>query len=182
MADTLEQIGYEVPAVSLDYTARDYPAVLAELIRRGQQVMPEWVARGEGDFIIMLAEIVASGADLNNLYIDRAVAESVLATATSRKSILSLAEQIGYIVHGSIAATATVTLATDFNGPAVQVPRGTVLVSDYIEELDGPIPFETDEAVTVPASGGTLEVAVSQGRTVPTYEASEGTGVAGHLV
>lgn len=182
MAETLEQIGYDVPAVSLDYTARDYAAVLAELVRRGQQVMPEWVARGEGDFIIMLAELMASSTDLNNLYIDRAVAESVLATATTRRAVLNLAEQIGYIVHGSIGASATVTLITDGNGPDVVVPRGTVLISDYVEELDGPIPFETNEEVTVPGLGGTLEVAVTQGRTVPTYEAAEGTGVAGQVI
>ncbi|MEV4576019.1 baseplate J/gp47 family protein [Nonomuraea jabiensis] len=182
MADTLEQIGYTVPSVSLDYTARDYDAVLAELVRRGQQVMPEWVARGEGDFIIMLAEIMASSTDLNNLYIDRAVSESVLETATTRAAILQLAEQIGYIVHGSIGSTATVTLVTDTNGIAVTVPKGTVLVSDYIDELDGPIPFETDDQVVVPANGATATVTVTQGRTLPTYEAGEGTGVSGQVV
>ncbi|GAA2322227.1 hypothetical protein GCM10010149_89220 [Nonomuraea roseoviolacea subsp. roseoviolacea] len=182
MADTLGELGYEVPTVSLDYSARDYAAVLAELVRRGQQVMPEWVARGEGDFILMLAELMASSTDLNNLYIDRAVAESVLATATTRDAVLALAEQIGYIVHGSIASKGTISFVTDTGGAAVTVPKGTVLVSDYVEELDGPIVFETDAAVTVPANGGTTSVAITQGRTVSAYEAGEGTGRAGHFL
>jgi uncharacterized phage protein gp47/JayE len=182
VADTLAEIGYEVPAVSLDYTARDYAAVLAELVRRGQQVMPEWVARGEGDFIMMLAEIMAASTDFNNLYIDRAVAESVLATATTRGAILALAEQVGYITHGTIASTATVTLRSAVGGPAVLVPKGTVLISDYVEELDSPIPFETVADVTIPANGTTGTVSVVQGRTVPPYQAGEGTSRAGYTI
>ncbi|MFI6495900.1 baseplate J/gp47 family protein [Nonomuraea typhae] len=179
MADVLADLGYEVPAVHLDYTARDYDAVLAELVRRGQQVMPEWVARGEGDFIMMLAEIMASGTDLANLYVDQVAAESVLATATTRAAVLQLAEMIGYLVHGTIASRATVTLANDSTTAPVTVPRGSVLVSDYVEELDGPIHFETEAAVTVPI-GSTATVAVVQGRTVPTHEAGTGTGRSGY--
>jgi hypothetical protein len=182
VADTLVDINYEVPAISLDYTARDYAAVLAELVRRGQQVMPEWVARGEGDFILMLAEIMASSTDLNNLYIDRVVAESVLATATTRGAILALAEQIGYITHGTIPSTATVTLETSTGSPAVTVPKNTVFISDYVAELDTPVPFETAAEVVVPANGGTIDVSVIQGRTIPSFQAGFGAGRAGHSV
>lgn len=182
MADTLAAIGYEVPPVSLDYTARDYAAVLAELVRRGQQVMPEWVARGEGDFILMLAEILAASTDLNNLYVDRVVAESVLATATTRGAILALAEQVGYITHGTIASTATVTLRSAVGGPAVLVPKGTVLISDFIEEIDQPVPFETIADVTVPANNATATVSVIQGMTLDRYQAGEGAGRAGHTI
>lgn len=174
--DVLQEIGYTVPEVHLDYTARDFDAVLSELIRRGRQVMPEWVAKGEGDFIIMLAELMAASTDLNNYYIDRVIAESVLATATQRVSVLNLAEQLGYIAHGTIASTATVTLTTDIGGPDVTVPRGTVLVTDYVEEIDGPVVFEVAEEVIVPGNEGTQDVTVVQGRTVPRYEAGEGTG------
>ncbi|MDP9870462.1 MULTISPECIES: baseplate J/gp47 family protein [Streptosporangium] len=181
MADeTLAEIGYTVPEVSLDYTARDYDAVLAELVRRGRQVIPEWVANGEGDFVMMLAEIMASSTDLNNLYIDRVLGESVLATATQRASVLALAEQIGYITHGTIAATGSVTLTSDATTTAaITVPKGTTLLTDYIEDLDAPIVFETDSDVVVPAAGGTINAAITQGQTVNRYEAGEGTGRAG---
>lgn len=180
MADeTLESIGYDPGIVSLDYTARDYPAVLAELVRRAQQVIPEWTARGEGDFVMMIAEIVAAGVDLANYYIDRVLSESTLATATSREQILALAEQLGYITHGSIPSKATVTVRTDVNGPPVTIAAGTQFISDYVPEIDGPVVFEADEDVLVPGNGGTAEVPVTQGQTVQPYLAGHGSGQPG---
>lgn|GEM_PF-4269141 len=177
MADTtLQEIGYDPGLISLDYTARDYPAVLAELVRRAQQVIPEWTARGEGDFVLMIAEILATSTDLANYYIDRVLAESTLATATSREQILALAEQLGYITHGAIPSKATVTVQTDLNGPDVTITKGTQFISDYIPEIDGPVIFEADEDIVVPGNGGTAEVPVTQGQTVQPYLAGHGSG------
>ncbi|MEV4454366.1 baseplate J/gp47 family protein [Microbispora sp. NPDC049633] len=161
--------------VSLDYTARDYDAVVAELIRRGQQVLPNWQPKGEGDFVLLLTQIMASSTDLANYYIDRVLGESTLATASTRQAVLSLAEQVGYITHARIPATAQVTLVTDTGAGDILVPRGTQVITDYVAEVDGPIVFETDDEVTVPANGGTATVNVTEGRTVRPYQLGVGT-------
>ncbi|WP_157247812.1 baseplate J/gp47 family protein [Nonomuraea typhae] len=165
--------------VSLDYTARDFDAIVAELLRQAEQVMPEWTSRGEGDPGMMLVRLKAYAAELNNYYIDRAVGESVLATATTRAAVLALAEQVGYITHGTIPATGSITFATDPGGPAVTVPKGTQLLSDYVAAVDQPVTFETDADLLVPAAGGTAVAAITQGVTIAPFEAGSGTGSSG---
>ncbi|MGW0060351.1 baseplate J/gp47 family protein [Streptosporangium sandarakinum] len=168
----------ETLPVPLDYTAREYADVVAAIVRRGQQVIPGWQPKGEGDFVLLLAEAMGITTELANYYIDRVLGESTLATASTRSAVLAQAEQLGYVTHASIPATATVTLVTDSGGPAVTVPRGTQLITDYVEAIDGPVVFETDADVVVPGNAGTATVTVTEGRTVAPHLISTGTGQA----
>jgi len=168
-----------VAEISLDYTARDFDAVIQELVRQAQQVIPNWEPRGEGDFVLMLLQTMAAAVDLSNYYVDRVLGESTLATATTRSSVLALAEQLGYIAHGAIAAKAEVTLVVESaNGNDITVPRGTKFLTNYQEAVDGPVAFELDEDVVVPGNGDPVTVTVTEGQTIAPYQAAVGTGEA----
>lgn len=104
--------------------------------------------------------------DVLSYYTDRAANEAFLKTATQRRSVLNIAEMLGYVPADPAAASGTITLATVSGGPAVTVPAGTQVSTDYDATQDGPIIFETTTAVTVPASGGTASVGVVQGSSV----------------
>lgn len=162
----------------IDYTAADFYAIKEDILRRAEAIMPEWTSRSEADFGVVLTELFAHAADLNNYAIDRLLREAFLPTALTRASVLLLAEMLGYVPHGTIAATGTVTLTTSPGGPSVTVPAGTQLTTDYIEAIDSPLIFETVEDVVVPGDGGTATVAVAEGRTRRMVEIGVSTGMA----
>lgn len=166
-------------APPIDYTAADYPQIRADVLRRAETLFPEWTSRSEADFGVMLAELFSHTADLNNYAIDRLLREAFLPTATTRQSVLLLADMLGYIPHGTIAATGTITLTTDpSRSSAVVVPAGTQFSSAYVEAVDSPITFETVEDVTVPGGGGTATVGIAEGQTRTLLEIGVSDGMA----
>lgn len=153
--------------IPIDYTAADYPSIVTDLLRRAEIVIPEWTSRSQADFGVVLAQMWAHSADLNNYAIDRMLRESFLSTAITRESILTLAEMLSYISHSSIAATGTVTLTSDADTTeAIVVPAGSQLSSVYVDAVDGPVIFETVADVTVPPAGGTVVADIAEGQTI----------------
>jgi uncharacterized phage protein gp47/JayE len=155
-----------VADIPIDYTAADYADIVVDLLRRAEQVVPEWTSRSQADFGVVLAEQWAHAADLNNYAIDRMLRESFLPTAITRESILTLAGMLSYVSHANISATGTVTLVSDSDAvEPIVVPAGTRLSSVYVEAIDSPVIFETVAEATVPPAGGEVVVDIAEGET-----------------
>lgn len=150
----------------IDYTSRDYDGLKSSLLAYAAQAFPEWTPSSEGDFGVLMIELLAYVGDILSYYVDRAQNEAYLTTATQMHSILNIAQLLGYTPSGGVPAQGTVTFITDAKGGAVTVPKGTQLASAYIQAIDGQVVFETTAAVTVPASGGTASVGVVEGQTI----------------
>jgi hypothetical protein len=164
----------QVPVI--DYTSRDFEGLRTSLLTYAHDAFPDWSPGSEGDFGVMLLELLAYVGDITNYYVDQSRQEAYLPTATQRQSVLNIAEMLGYLPHTGIPATATVTLQTDTDAAAAVVPIGTQLVTEMIEDLDAQIVFETTGVVTVPAAGGTVVVAVQEGETHSDISLGTSTG------
>lgn len=160
----------------IDYTSRDFNGLRTSLLTYARDAFPEWQPGSEGDFGVMLLELMAYVGDITNYYIDQSKQEAYLPTATQRQSVLNIAEMLGYLPHTGIPATATVTLKTDTDGVSTVVPAGTQLVTDMIDDLDAQIIFETTAVVTVPAAGGTVVANVQEGQTHTDISLGTSTG------
>lgn len=163
----------------IDYTSKDYEGFKASMLDYATRVLPEWQSRSEGDFGVVLVELMAYMGDILSYYGDRIQGEAYLSTATQRQSILQLANLLGYIPSNGVAATGTVTLQTANPGAAVTVPAGTALTTDYIDASDGPLTYETTADVLVPANGGTAVVTVAHGTTSSMVSLGTSSGLPG---
>lgn len=152
-----------VPAI--DYTSKDYNGFITSMLAYAVTAFPEWTNQNPGSLEIMLMEAFARELDVLSYYGDRIVAESYIGTATQLSSVIQLAALLGYQRGQPIAATGTVTLQTSSTSPAVTVPSATQVTTNYVTSLNGPIVFETQGSVTVPANGGTAVVNIAQGQT-----------------
>jgi hypothetical protein len=153
----------DVPAI--DYTSRDYEGFKASLLDFASRAFPQWVPSSEGDFGVLMVELFSYLGDNLSYYGDRLQQESFLPTATQRMSLLQISDLLGYRPSNGVPASGTVTFQTSNPGPAVTVPAGTQVVTDYVDTIDSPITYETNIDVTVPKNGGTATVAVTQGVT-----------------
>ncbi len=80
----------------IDYMARDFASFREAMIRRIDEVLPDWNDRSEADFGIALIELFAHLADILSYYQDRVVNESFLHTAQERRSVIQHLRLIGY--------------------------------------------------------------------------------------
>lgn len=152
---------------NIDYTSRDYDGLRQSLLQYAQVNFPQWQPSSEGDFGVLMLELMAYMGDVLSYYVDRAQNEAYLATATQRTSVLNIARLLGYKPGTGTPATGTVTLKSAKGSPTITVPAGTQLATAYIDAVDGPIIFETDTVVTVPGDGGVNNtVTVTEGRTI----------------
>jgi uncharacterized phage protein gp47/JayE len=143
--------------------------------------MPEWTSRSEGDFGVMLVELMAYLGDIITYYGDRIQSESFLATATQRSSIFNIANTLGYVPSEGVPSTGTLTLQTSAGAAPVVVPAGTQFATNYDSTTDQSLIFESTADVTVPANGGTATVAVVQGQTKTQVPIGASDGTVGQL-
>jgi hypothetical protein len=133
-----------IPA-AIDYTSRDYYALRNELIQRVKARIntPDsgkvWTGEDPADFGVALIEAFAYMGDILNYYIDRAVNESFLPTATQRQNIINLANIYGYNVAGFRASSTTVTFS-NYSTTSITIPMGTevsaqVLCNDVVQQV-----------------------------------------------
>ncbi len=169
-----------------DYLSRDYVGLRQSLMQYAQQTFPEWQPASEGDHGVVMVELFAYMGDILSYYTDRAQFENYLPTATQRDSILNLAFMLGYTPNSGAPATGTVPLTTDKKTGEITVPAGTQITTNRIETLDGPITFETDEEVVLPANPeGTqdaVEVKVTEGITETYAYLGESSGLPGQVM
>lgn len=152
-------------APNIDYTSRDYDGLRQSLLDFARVAFPDWQPASEGDFGVLMVELLSYTGDVLSYYVDRAQIEAYLPTATQRSSVLQIAQLLGYQPSTGAPATGTVTLRSATNGPSVVVPAGTLLGTDFVDSLDGPIYFETDAEILVPGDGGTEDITVTEGET-----------------
>lgn len=160
-----------VPQV--DYTSRDFDSIRNDMIGLIEFFLPEWKSRDDSDFGIVLIELFAYMGDILNYYVDRAANEAFILTASQRESVISIARLLDYTFTQSTPATVTLSFST-FSTSAQVVPAGTqVATTSVVDGENVQVIFETDSAVTAPASGdggltaGTpVTVTAKQGYTV----------------
>jgi len=150
-----------------DYTSRDYNSVKSVLTQRARAQIPEWTRGGSSDFAMMLVDLWAYVADIQNYYLDRAYTESFLSTATQSSSVHSLAKLLGYVPNPRVSATATVYVYNS-SSTDITVPEGTMFVVPGTATSD-PIYFtalsDTDVANTT-TNSSPASVSVEEGRYV----------------
>jgi hypothetical protein len=137
------------------------------MVDYAQRTFPEWTgADKKATLERVLLEAFAFEMDKYNYYLDAAAKEAFLATAVLPSSIYRHAAMLGYTPDVSHASTGRVVVASEETQQEdVVLPIGTQFSTEFIEELDAPLLFETDAEATVPANGGSATVHVVQGYT-----------------
>ena len=153
------------PTPVVDYTSRDYPAILDDLLALIPFFSPKWTSRSSSDFGIVLLELFAYASDGLHYYADRVANEAFITTATKRSSVLKIAQLLDYTptpaAASQVSLSFTNTSATDGVVPA----RTAVMTVSGSLGIDVPVVFETSAAVTVLA-GQIAAVLANEGRTV----------------
>jgi len=151
---------------AIDYTSKDFDGFKSSLLDYAARTFPEWQSRSEGDFGVVLVELLAYMGDVLSYYGDRLQAEAYLSTATQRLSILQIAELLGYIPASALPASGTVTfISANPGAPTVLIPAGTHVVTGYLESIDDSLVYETNADATILTAGGEITIPVTQGVT-----------------
>ena len=137
--------------VPIDYLAKDFGSFRQALSEFSAQRYPAWVERSEADLGVMLMEALAAMADELSYYQDRVLAESTLATATQRLSVVRHARLVDY--EPAPATVASAVLQLDVRSDPASAPPATGWVIDTRASLlvsavgaDGTtIPFEIED-------------------------------------
>ena len=170
----------QVPT-SIDYTSRDYTGMVNSLLIYASQIFPDWNVTSEGDFGVVLLELFSYCGDILSYYTDRVAQEAYLPTATQRQSLLNIAQLLGYTPSNGTPASGTITFTTNNPGPAVVIPAGTQVQSNFNSALDQPIIYQTTASATCAANGGTVTVNVTQGLTSTMIPIGTSTGAPGQV-
>ena len=155
---------------SVDYTSRDYSAILTDMTNLIPLFSPTWTNRDPADFGMTLLELFAYMGDILNYYVDRAANEALITSATQRQSVLQIANLIGYTPATSSAATVTLTFQNSTGLPITLPALSQVATSLISNGTTAQVIFETVSAITIPAKSGaingTITVKASQGQTL----------------
>lgn len=152
---------------TLDYTDKDFDALVARLRNAIPSVFPTWTDFNTANFGNILTEAFAFIGDVLTTYQDNQGNEAFFLTLTQRKNALALARALGYRPAGAIAAQviATFTIAAPVAGEVV-IPAGTVVTT---AEVVSAVRFELLSDVTISPGGtsatGTVENSEEQGDT-----------------
>ena len=136
--------------IQIDYTARDYEAILSEMLKVATQLTPEWTDREPGDIGVTLLESVAYVADILSYQLDRVQNESYLATAQTREAIVSLLRLIGYELAPATPATVGMVIRTTEDN--VTLPAGFTVRTGESNQLDS-LQYQLEESVQLGLAG-----------------------------
>ena len=155
---------------SIDYTSRDYSAILTDMTNLIPVFSPTWTNRDPADFGMTLLELFAYMGDILNYYIDRTANEALITSATQRQTVLQIANLIGYTPTDSTASTVILTFQNS-TASAIPLPALTQVATSLVSNgTTTQVIFETNSAVTIPAKSGSINgsatVKATQGQTV----------------
>ena len=155
---------------SVDYTSRDYSAILTDMTNLIPILSPTWTNRDPADFGMTLLELFAYMGDILNYYIDRTANEALITSATQRQTVLQIANLIGYTPTNSTASTVTLTFQNSTASP-INLPALTQVATSLVSNgTTTQVVFETNSALIVPAKSGATNgaatVVATQGQTV----------------
>ena len=89
----------------IDYTNKDYQALVAAMLELGRKRLPEWTDQSANDGGVVLTELFAYMGDIVLYYADRALNEGFLDTAVERRSLVNLLRLIGCELRRKVLAT-----------------------------------------------------------------------------
>ena len=96
--------------------------MLARLSAADVPALRDLTTRSGGDFTIALLDAWAAVADVLTFYQERIANEAYLRTATERRSLVELANLIGYVPRPGVAASAYLAFTLDDTGTAGRRP------------------------------------------------------------
>jgi len=110
----------------IDYTARDYESLLAQMRAQIPGKLAEWRDfANEADFGNVLLELFAHLGDILSFYQDRVANESYLGTARTRRSVIEHLRLIGYELGTAVPAAAGLALSVPATvGGFVTISKG----------------------------------------------------------
>ena len=130
----------------IDYTARDFEAIRAALVRHLQNFFPnDWQDFTESNLGTAIMELVAYVGDQLSFYLDRVANEMFLPTATTRESAIRLTALLGFVPRTTAAAIAPL-------GAILEAQTVTTTLAAYTEITDqNGNPWQLLENVDIPA-------------------------------
>lgn len=135
--------------IQIDYTARDYDSIRAEMLALASQLLPEWTDREPADMGVTIVEAMAYVADILSYNLDRVMNESYLPSAQTRESVVDLLRLIGYEL--APASPASVNLVIQTNA-TVTLPVGYRVYTS--STVDSPsLEYRLPKAVTLTGAG-----------------------------
>lgn len=132
----------------LNYTSRDYAALLAELRAEAQRLFPDWTDFNEANAGNALLGAMALQGDILNANQDAQFNEAFWDTARHRASIISQGKLLGYKLASAKAATVTIQATIPATAGGVTIPKGTKV---YTVGLQPVRVFELQGDITIPA-------------------------------
>ncbi len=127
-------------------------ALLAAIPER----LPQWTDLSHRNYGVVLLEMWAMLADILTFYQERIANEAFLRTAVLRESVVRLAALVDYRLNPGAAANAYLAFTGD-KGRIVDLPQGFRAQTRPAPGAP-PVPFETDEPLTVYASLNRMRV------------------------
>lgn len=131
----------------VDYTARDYTAIRAALMKHVQNFFPnDWQDFTESNLGMCILELVAYVGDQLSFYLDRVVNETFLPTVVQRANAINIVNLLGYTPRSVAAASAPLQMTmTVVQSSTVTVPAWTFFTDEGGET------WELLESVEIPA-------------------------------
>lgn len=97
-----------MPQITTNFTARNYTAIYEWLLTILREECPEYTDLNHSDAGIALIRLIARVSDSLSLYLDMAFAESFVASAKFKQSLIEIARTVDLLPKLPNAATATV--------------------------------------------------------------------------
>lgn len=120
---------------------------------------------------VVLLDVFSFGLDTLSFYLDRRATDTYLTTARTRRAVSLLTRQLGYKMHGAVAASVDLSVAAkQLYAFPVPIPKG------FQFQTAAGVIFEAAQSVTIPASStAAVTVPCYQGETVSESFVSDGT-------
>lgn len=162
----------------IDYMTKDYEGFRQMMIDLIPTHTPEWTDHSQSDMGIVLLELLANGLDILSYYQDKAVNESFLPTAKTRRAVINLCRLLGYELRTQLPARheIVVTKSDEFLNTPVTIPRGTKVSTD--PDSGSPVVFETETELIITAGQSSGTVIASHGVTVDSDVVGSGDNTA----
>ncbi len=156
------------------YMARDYDSLLKSMRDLIPAKLPEWKEfENEADFGNVLLELFAHMGDILSYYQDRAVSESFLSMAQTRRSIIQHLRLIGYKLATAAPASAAVTLTVPAGcNEVIRVEKGHAFATKSQQGRPS-IRFEYTREVAMEIDCSTL-TPIGGKKTIPNIPVEEG--------
>lgn len=136
--------------IQIDYTARDYEAIRAELLKLATVLTPEWTDREPGDIGVTIIEAMSYVSDILSYQLDRVQNESYLASAQTREAVVDTLRLIGYELAPATPATVAMVVRTNIDG--VTLPEGFTVKTEATNQLDA-LEYQLNEDVQLDVAG-----------------------------